>query len=71
VAVTAIEGHDGKPERLLSISRDITERKRLEEQQALVTRELHHRVKNSLLRCRQLSRLPPAMLRPSTSTVWL
>jgi PAS domain S-box-containing protein len=48
VAVTAIEGHDGKPERLLSISRDITERKRLEEQQALVTRELHHRVKNSL-----------------------
>lgn len=27
---------------------DITERKRLEEQQALVTRELHHRVKNTL-----------------------
>lgn len=29
-------------------ARDITERKRLEEQQALVGRELHHRVKNSL-----------------------
>jgi PAS domain S-box-containing protein len=29
-------------------ARDITERKRLEEQQALVSRELHHRVKNSL-----------------------
>ena len=27
---------------------DITDRKRLEEQQALVTRELHHRVKNTL-----------------------
>jgi PAS domain S-box-containing protein len=48
VAVTAVVGRDGRPERLLSISRDITERKRHEEQQALVTRELHHRVKNSL-----------------------
>jgi len=30
------------------IARDITDRKRLEEQQALVNRELHHRVKNTL-----------------------
>jgi PAS domain S-box-containing protein len=48
VAVTAIEGVNGEPQRLLSISRDITERKRLEEQQALVSREMAHRTKNSL-----------------------
>ena len=34
--------------RLSVVALDISERKRLEEQQALVTRELHHRVKNTL-----------------------
>jgi PAS domain S-box-containing protein len=34
VAVTAIEGQGGEPQRLLSISRDITERKRAEQQVA-------------------------------------
>lgn len=39
VAVTAITGPDGKPERLLSISRDITDQKKMEE----ALRESEHR----------------------------
>ncbi|MGH1587301.1 PAS domain S-box protein [Methylobacterium phyllosphaerae] len=38
----------GQPTRIIGVVLDITRRKRLEEQQALVTRELHHRVKNTL-----------------------
>ncbi|MDW5312969.1 PAS domain S-box protein [Rhizobium sp. PL01] len=48
VQVSPILDADGKPERILSISRDITERKEAEETQALVMRELGHRVKNTL-----------------------
>ena len=41
--------HSASPHPTLSlVAIDITDRKRLEEQQALVTRELHHRVKNTL-----------------------
>ncbi|MFC5552582.1 HWE histidine kinase domain-containing protein [Methylobacterium iners] len=40
-------GSSNRP-RLALVSLDISERKRLEEQQVLVTRELHHRVKNTL-----------------------
>lgn len=38
----------GEPTRIVGVVLDITRRKRLEEQQVLVTRELHHRVKNTL-----------------------
>jgi PAS domain S-box-containing protein len=48
VTVSPIFGDDGKPEMLLSISRDITEEKSLELQQELLTGELSHRVKNIL-----------------------
>lgn len=55
VQVSPILGSDGKPSHLLSISRDITEEWRATtelktaiEQQALLTAELHHRIKNTL-----------------------
>ena len=48
VQVTPIPGPDGKPARLLSVSRDITELKRAEEQQRLLALELNHRIKNVL-----------------------
>jgi PAS domain S-box-containing protein len=38
----------GRAVRMIGAMLDITERKRLEEQQVLVSRELHHRVKNTL-----------------------
>jgi PAS domain S-box-containing protein len=46
VVVTPINGADGKPERILSISRDITDSKRHEEAQELLNREMDHRIKN-------------------------
>lgn len=46
VVVWPVMGADGKPERLVSISRDITERLRVERDNALLTRELAHRIKN-------------------------
>ena len=50
VAITAtqVTAPDGRSLGVAATFRDITARKRLEEQQALVTRELHHRVKNTL-----------------------
>ncbi|GAA0638958.1 sensor histidine kinase [Brevundimonas lenta] len=48
VQVTPIPGPDGRPARLLSVSRDITELKRAEEQQRLLALELNHRMKNML-----------------------
>lgn len=48
VVVTPILGRDGKPERLLSISRDISAVRRGEEQQALLSQELAHRLKNTM-----------------------
>ena len=48
VQVTPIPGPDGQPIRLLSVSRDITELKRAEEQQRLLALELNHRIKNVL-----------------------
>ncbi len=38
----------GQVERLAGVNMDVTRRKELEEQQALLVRELHHRVKNTL-----------------------
>lgn len=46
VVVTPIMGEDGKPLRMVSISRDVTESRRAEEARQLVLRELDHRVKN-------------------------
>ncbi len=48
VQVSPILGADGKPERILSISRDITALKAAEEARAVLAQELAHRMKNSL-----------------------
>ncbi len=48
VAVSPVMGIDGKPEKLLSVSRDITDQKRAEAQQQLLNHELGHRIKNTL-----------------------
>lgn len=48
VQVSPIVGADGKPERILSISRDITDLKVAEEARAVLAQELAHRMKNSL-----------------------
>jgi PAS domain S-box-containing protein len=48
VVVTAISNQDGSPEKLLAISRDITEQKEAEAQQELLNHELGHRLKNML-----------------------
>ena len=48
VQVTSIPGSDGRPQHLLSISRDITEFKRAEERQLLLVGEMNHRVQNLL-----------------------
>jgi PAS domain S-box-containing protein len=46
VVVTPINGPDGRPERILSISRDITEPRRHQEALELLNREMDHRIKN-------------------------
>lgn len=46
VVVWPVMGADQKPVRLVSISRDVTERMRIEDEKALLTRELTHRIKN-------------------------
>lgn len=48
VTVTRIPGRDGHEDSFLSISRDITASKHLEEQKELLSRELGHRIKNTL-----------------------
>ncbi len=48
VAVTPIPGQEGSVDKLLSVSRDITETKQAEEHQRLLIHELNHRVKNTL-----------------------
>ena len=45
---TPISAAEGKPERLLVISRDITERRIADKKQKLLVDELNHRVKNTL-----------------------
>lgn len=47
VQVSPILGSDGKPECILSISRDITDLKASEEARAVLAQELAHRMKNS------------------------
>jgi PAS domain S-box-containing protein len=48
VSVTPVLGPNGKPARLLSISREITSMKQAEERLRLMMGELNHRVKNTL-----------------------
>jgi len=48
LAVSTVRDRQGRIIGASKIARDITERKRLEEQLLLVNRELHHRVKNTL-----------------------
>lgn len=48
VQVSPILGSDGRPERILSISRDITDLKAAEEARAVLVQELAHRMKNTL-----------------------
>ena len=46
VVVTPVMGIEGRPVRLVSISRDVTEQRQSEEAKQLLLRELDHRVKN-------------------------
>jgi PAS domain S-box-containing protein len=46
--ITPVRDPDGTIVHWVSAQRDITERRRAEEQQGLLVRELHHRVKNTL-----------------------
>ena len=48
VAVSPIFGADGQPERILSVSRDVTVTKTADEQVRLLNGELGHRLKNTL-----------------------
>ena len=48
VVISPLLGSDGKPERLLSIGRDISDAKRAEDRQRTLMQELAHRVKNTL-----------------------
>ncbi len=48
IAVAPMNGVDGRPERILAVSRDITEIKQNEARQTLLMQELSHRVKNTL-----------------------
>ena len=48
IAVTPIDGADGRPERILAVSRDITDLKQNEARQTLLMQELAHRMKNTL-----------------------
>ena len=48
IAVTPINGVDGRPERILAVSRDISELKWNEARQTLLMQEMAHRIKNTL-----------------------
>jgi PAS domain S-box-containing protein len=48
IAVTPIDGADGRPERILAVARDISDIKLTEERQTLLMQELSHRMKNTL-----------------------
>jgi PAS domain S-box-containing protein len=46
--ITPVRDADGRVSRWVSAQRDVTERRAYEDRQALLVRELHHRVKNTL-----------------------
>ncbi|HEV7254331.1 MAG TPA: PAS domain S-box protein [Mesorhizobium sp.] len=47
-SVTALRDADGRPQNVVCVTVDVSERKRWEEHQRLLVNELNHRVKNSL-----------------------
>ncbi|ROT98480.1 chemotaxis protein CheB [Histidinibacterium lentulum] len=55
-----LETGDGRTARVAALFRDVGERKKAEEQQDLLTRELSHRVKNTLAVVQALARQPGA-----------
>jgi hypothetical protein len=55
VQVVPLLGADGRPEQLLSVSTDITERKRADDRQRVLMQELEHRVKNTLALVQSIS----------------
>ncbi|HEV2605720.1 MAG TPA: HWE histidine kinase domain-containing protein [Microvirga sp.] len=59
VAVTPINGPNGEVEKLLSVSRDITDTKQAEEHQRLLINELNHRVKNTLATVQSIATQTP------------
>ncbi len=61
LTVSPIKDFDGKVVGASKIARDITDRKRTQEQQTLLLREMSHRVKNSVRRHRQPSDLERAL----------
>lgn len=48
IVIAPMNGEDGSPERILAVSRDISEIKQNEARQTLLMQELAHRVKNTL-----------------------
>ena len=56
VAVAPMLDGSGEVVRIVSLSRDISDRKAKEEQLALLNRELHHRVKNNLATVQAIAR---------------
>ena len=48
IAVAPMNGNDGRPERILAVSRDITELKQNEARQNVLMQEMAHRMKNTL-----------------------
>jgi two-component sensor histidine kinase len=48
VTVSPILGRNGRPARLLAISRNVTERKIVHQSQQMLMQEMHHRMKNML-----------------------
>lgn len=57
VCVTPVRGPDGRPERLLAVSREITGLKQAEERLHLMMGELNHRVKNLFATVQAVMRL--------------
>lgn len=57
VAAAATYGSDGRLERVSGVTSDITERKRSEERQSLLAREIDHRAKNALALVQSVIRL--------------
>jgi PAS domain S-box-containing protein len=57
---TAVYDAEGRPTRLSGVAADITDRKRIEEHQTLLAREVDHRAKNSLAVVQSIVRLTRA-----------
>lgn len=65
VSVAPIRSDDGRVNRIVSVSRDITERRESDERLRLLNAELHHRVKNNMAMVQAIAR---SSLRSAAST---